>query len=89
MTTFPIVISKLKQSEGIFNFAVYGTMHQEHYHALICGMAKSVDTLENEILSKNKSNFVSNIKYIQRNRKKIFSSCHTLQFRCLCWWIQM
>lgn len=57
-----IVYTELKQSEGIFNFALFGTMLQEHYHALIRGMARGVDTLANTMSCIEKSSIVYNIQ---------------------------
>lgn len=67
-TAVVIVYTELKQSEGIFNFAIYGTMLQEHYFALIRGMARGVNTLENTMLFIEKSNFISNIQHKQGTR---------------------
>lgn len=40
---------EIKKSEGIFKFSNLGTMLQEHFHALIRGMAGGVDTIDNTI----------------------------------------
>lgn len=44
--TVAFVHIEFLESEGIFNFAIYGTMLQEHFHAIIRGMADGVDTLD-------------------------------------------
>ena len=72
-----IVYNEFKESTGLFNFAFYGTMLQEHYHALIRAMAGGVDTLENTMNCISKSNIVFNIQnklginHIKRTRLSV------------------
>lgn len=48
--TIAFVYIEFLESEGIFNFTIYGTMLQEHFHALIREMADGVDTLNRTML---------------------------------------
>ena len=57
-----IVWKEFKESSGVFNFAFYGTMLQEHYHSLVRGMAKGVDTLERTVSCIAKSNIILDIQ---------------------------
>ena len=52
---------EFKNSHGIFKFSNLGTMLQEHFHALIRGMTKGVDTVENTINCIIRSNIVLEI----------------------------
>lgn len=61
-STIALIWKEFKDSNGIFKFAEFGTMLQEHYHVLLRGMTKGVDTLENTINSIVRSNIVM---YIQ------------------------
>lgn len=60
--TVSIVWKEFHDSVGIFNFAQHGTMLQEHYHALIRGMARGVDTLTNTLNCISKSSIVYDIQ---------------------------
>lgn len=53
--TVTFVYIEFLESEGIFNFAIYGTMLQEYFHALIRGIADGVDTLNRTMLFIEKS----------------------------------
>ena len=62
LSTIAILWKEFKESKGIFNFAQFGTMLQEHYHGLIRGMAHGVDTLTNTINCISKSYKIQNIQ---------------------------
>ena len=62
LVTVSIVYAEFEASTGVFNFAQYGTMLQEHFHALIRGMAQGVDTLDNTMNCIEKSNIIFNIQ---------------------------
>ena len=61
-STIALIWKEFKDSKGIFKFADFGTMLQEHYHGLLRGMAKGVDTLDNTINCIVKSNIVMDIQ---------------------------
>lgn len=63
-----IVWKKFHDSIGVFNFAQHGTMLQEHYHALIRGMARGIDTLTNTLNCISKSSIVYDIQKRQRTK---------------------
>ena len=53
--------NEFQKSQGIFKFSNLGTMLQEHYHALVRGMARGVDTIDNKINCIIRSNIVLEI----------------------------
>lgn len=55
-STVAIVWKEFSDSTGVSNFALHGTMLQEHYQALVRGIARNVDRLENTLncISKSK-----------------------------------
>ena len=61
-STIALIWKEFKDSKGIFKFAEFGTMLQEHYHGLLRGMARGVDTLDNTINCIVKSNIVMDIQ---------------------------
>lgn len=61
-STIAIIWHEFKNSEGIFKFAEFSTMLQEHYHGMLRGMTKGVDTLDNVINCIVKSNIVMDIQ---------------------------
>ena len=69
--TIAISYKEFKESDGIFLFAQIGTMLQEHYHGLIRGMSKGVDSFANTVNCIAKSNIILDIQAkFQMNFKK-------------------
>ena len=54
--TIAIAYKEFKNSSDIFYFAQIGTMLQEHYHGLLRGMSKGVDSFQNAVNNISKSN---------------------------------
>lgn len=65
--TCVLIYKEFKESEGIFIFAKYGTMLQEHFHGVIRGMTHGSDTLENTIRSIVRSNIIADISNRLKN----------------------
>lgn len=65
-----IIWKELKECDGFFNFAQWGTMVQEHFHVLIRGMTHGADALNNTIMSIARSNIIMDIMNKQHNQKK-------------------
>lgn len=61
-STIALIWKEFIDSNGIFKFAEFGTMLQEHYHGLLRGMTKGVDTLDNTINSFVRNNIVMDIQ---------------------------
>lgn len=69
--TIAIAYKEFKNSSDIFNFAQIGTMLQEHYHGLLRGMSKGVDSFQNAVNNISKSNIILDIQTkFQMNFKK-------------------
>ena len=60
--TIALVMKEFNDSTGIFSFAKWGIMIQEHYHGLLRGMAKGVDALNNTLNCISKNNIILDIQ---------------------------
>ena len=69
-STCVILWKELRDCDGYFNFAQWGTMLQEHFHGVIRGMSHGNDSLDNTIRSIARSHIIIDILNKQNNQKK-------------------